>query len=112
MACRSQRGRMCSFMVREPDPPCMPGTQESLEQTLVRTVPLKETPGQSYVERRGISLDVAHAAGTRFAPDFAGRPAVVQPLYDYEDRLVSLHGRYLEFGRGQDKMFTIRPGGG
>jgi hypothetical protein len=99
-------------MVREPDPPRMPGTQESLDQTLARTVPLEGTPGQAYIERRGITLDVAHAAGTRFASDFAGRPAVVQPLYDYQNRLVSLHARYPEFGRGKDKMFTIGPGGG
>ena len=102
----------CSFIVRQPDPPCMPGTQESLEQTLARSVPLEATLGQSYVERRAIPIEVAHAAGARFAADFGGRPAVVQPLYDYENRLVSLHARYPEFGRGQDKMFTIGPGGG
>jgi Toprim-like len=79
---------------------------------LARLVPLEATPGQTYVERRAIPLEVAHAAGARFAPDFAGRPAVIQPLYDYENRLVSLHARYPEFGRGQDKMFTIGPGGG
>jgi hypothetical protein len=99
-------------MVRQSDPLCMPGTQESLEQTLVRSVPLEETPGRTYVERRAIPYDVAHAAGLRFASDFAGRPAVIQPLYDHESNLVSLHARYLEFGRGQDKMFTIGPGGG
>jgi hypothetical protein len=75
-------------------------------------VPLAGTPGQAYVERRGIPIGIADSAGLRFARDFAGRPAVVQPLYDQEDRLVFLHARYLEFKRGQDKMFTIGPGGG
>lgn len=103
---------MGSSIVRQPDPPCMPGTQESLEQTLARCVPLEATPGQTYVERRGIPLEVAHAAGARFASDFAGRSAVIQPLYGYESGLVSLHARYPEFRRGQDKMFTIGPGGG
>jgi DNA primase len=33
-------------------------------------------------------------------------------MHDRDVRLVSVHGRYLETLRGQDKMFTIGPGGG
>jgi hypothetical protein len=90
----------------------MPGTGESLPQTLARGVPLEGSPGEAYVQSRAISLAVAHEAGVRFAADFAGRAAVIQPLYNYEGSLVSLHARYLAFERGLDKMFTIGPGQG
>jgi hypothetical protein len=64
------------------------------------------------VERRGIAIEIADAAGVRYAGDFAGRPAVIAGLYDHYGTLRSVHGRYLEVGRTQDKMFTIGPGGG
>lgn len=71
------------------------------------------TPGQAYAERRGIAgLIAATAAGVRYIEDFNGRQALAVPLHDEHDRLVSLHGRYLETRRGQDKMLTIGPGGG
>src|SRR5262249_49263595 len=79
---------------------------------LAHTVPLHGTLGETDVQRRGIPVDSAAAAGVRFAPDCAGRPAVVIGLHDNHDRLVFVHARYLEFGRYQDKMHTIGPGGG
>ena len=90
----------------------MPGTDEPLGQTLARGIPLAGTPGQAYVERRGIAVAVADAAGVRYAADFAGRPAVIAGLYDRHGSLVSVHGRYLEVSGRQDKMFTVGPGGG
>jgi hypothetical protein len=65
-----------------------------------------------YVERRGITMKVAEAAGVRYVGDFAGRPAVIVGLYDHDGMLASVHGRYLEVSRRQDKMLTIGPGGG
>jgi hypothetical protein len=94
------------------DPLRMPGTQEDLHQTLARGVPLQGTPGQAYVERRGIALNIAEAAGVRYASHFGGRAAVIAGLYDQRNTLVSVHGRYLEVNRRQDKMLTIGPGGG
>ena len=90
----------------------MPGKQESLEETFARGIPLAGTAGQAYVERRGIAVEVADSAGLRYAADFAGRAAVVAGLYDHHGMLASVHGRYLEVGRRQDKMLTIGPGGG
>src|ERR1700674_646061 len=98
--------------VRFDDPPCMPGTGETIQQRLVRAVPLVDTPGRTYVERRGVPADVAHAAGVRFDPDFGGRPAVLVGLRNDEGALASVHGRYLHHLRGQNKMLTIGPGGG
>jgi hypothetical protein len=94
------------------DPLTLPGTGESPAEVLERAVPLWDTAGQEYVERRGISPAIAMGAGVRFAPDFAGRPAVLAPLYDHHSALVSVHGRYLHVSREQDKMLTIGPGGG
>jgi hypothetical protein len=90
----------------------MPGTEERLEDTLARSVPLAGTAAQKYVERRGIPVGIAEAAGVRYAADFAGRPAVIVGLYDRDEVLASVHGRYLEVGRREDKMLTVGPGGG
>jgi len=99
-------------MTRLVDPLRMPGTEERPEDTLSRAIPLAGTPGQTYVERRGIAVAIADAAGVRYVGDFAGRPAVIVGLYDQGGMLASVHGRYLEVRRGQDKMLTIGPGGG
>lgn len=94
------------------DPVCMPRSGESAAERFARALPLAGTPGQAYVERRGISLAIADAAGLRFDADWAGRAAVLVALHDHAGGLVSVHGRYLSTVRGQDKMLTIGPGGG
>ena len=99
-------------MLRFEDPSRMPGTGESPEECLARALPLTGTPGQAYVERRGVPVDVADAAGVSFDPDFGGRPAVLVDLRDQNGKLVSVHGRYLHNVRGQNKMLTIGHGGG
>ena len=94
------------------DPPRMPGTGASPAELFARAVPLSGTPGQEYVERRGVPVEVADAAGVRFDADFGGRVAVVAAVRDRGDDLVSVHGRYLTVIRGQNKMLTIGPGDG
>ena len=94
------------------DPLLMPGTDESPEQLFARAIPLTGTSGQEYVERRGIPVTIADAAGLKFEKDFGGRPAVVFAMLDHEGRLASVHGRYLNTVRGQNKMLTIGSGGG
>jgi len=94
------------------DPPLMPRTGESPEELLARSASLAGTPGQDYVEKRGVPLDVAEAAGVRFDADFNGRPAVIVPLHDRNGVLTSIHGRYLQTLRKQNKMLTVGPGGG
>lgn len=98
--------------VRFDDPLCMPGTGLGADALFARALPLAGTPGESYVERRGVPLEVAIDAGVRFAEDFRGRAAVVAALWDDADRLTSIHGRYLDTRRGQNKMLTIGPGNG
>ena len=94
------------------DPPCMPNTGLHPEQLLARTVPLAGSAGQAYVERRGVPVVLAAAAGVRFDKDFDGRPAVIVALRDNRDKLTSVHGRYLDTVQGQSKMLTIGPGDG
>jgi hypothetical protein len=98
--------------LRFKDPIVMPNTGESPEQCLAKAIPLMGTSGQEYVERRGIQVKVADAVGVLFDADFGGRPAVVFPMRNQFGNLTSLHGRYLDAGRGKNKMFTVGPGGG
>jgi hypothetical protein len=99
-------------VLRFDDPLHMPGSGERPEELLARAAPLAGTPGQAYVERRGIPVAVADAAGVRFTADFGGRPAVIAPLWDRAGALALVHGRYLHTVRGQNKMLTVGPGGG
>lgn len=90
----------------------MPETGAGPEDILAHAMPLAGTPGQAYVERRGIPVEIAEASGLRFDGNFGGRPAVIAPLYDHQDRLRSIHGRYLHTRRSQNKMLTVGQGDG
>jgi hypothetical protein len=94
------------------DPPCMPGSRQAPADRWAVAVPLAGTPGQAYVERRGVPVHVAHAAGVRFDPDFGGRPAVLVAMCDRDGTLLAVHGRYLHTVRGQLKMLTVGQLGG
>lgn len=94
------------------DPLYLPGADETPTERFERALPLVGTPGQAYIERRGIPVTLATAAEVRFDPAFGGRPALVVPLRDQIGRITALHGRYLDFRRGQDKMLTFGSGGG
>lgn len=96
----------------ETDPLRVPRSGVLPGEHLAGAGPLSGTPGQAYVEQRGIPLAVAEAAGLRFDPDWGGRAAVLVGLRDADGGLASVHGRYLSTLRGQDKMLTVGPGGG
>jgi hypothetical protein len=57
-------------------------------------------------------MELAETAGVRYSASFAGRPAVLVALHDHLENTVLAHGRYLSVLRGQEKMFTVGPGGG
>lgn len=94
------------------DPPCMPITGESPAERHARASRLAGTPGEAYLARRCVPLEIAEEAGVRFDADFAGRAALLVALRDRSDGLASLHGRYLHVLRGENKMLTFGAGGG
>lgn len=94
------------------DPLAMPDTGETPLERYRRALALAGTDGALYVERRGVPCAIASAAGVRFDPDFAGRPAVLAPLVDRAGELVAVHARYLHANHAQDKMLTVGPRGG
>ena len=90
----------------------MPNSGESPEERFARAIPLAGTEGQDYVQRRGVTLEVACAADVRFDENYGGRAAVLVAMRDEEDRLRTLHGRYLHTKQGQSKMLSIGTGEG
>ena len=90
----------------------VPDTGEAASDRFARSVAIEGTLGQAYIERRGISVAIANTAGARFDADWCGRPAVLFALYDDKGQMTSVHARFLQNVRGQDKMQTIGPGGG
>jgi hypothetical protein len=58
--------------------------------------PLVGSPAAAYLAERGIPLAVGLAAQAKYHPDFLGHPAVVFAVRDAAERLVAIHGRYLE----------------
>lgn len=75
-------------------------------KALKNLVPLAKTPGETYLQGRGIPLEAAHAAGVRFSPSWFGRPAVVFPIRDAQNTLVAAQGRYISDGKGPKARTT------
>mgnify|MGYP002787511601 CR=1 FL=1 len=83
--------------------------------------PVAGSPGAAYLGGRGIDIELAHAAGVRFAPDYArrsaeeGRPAwsgaaaVVFPIRGRGGKMVAAQGRYLAPCGDGAKMTTFGP---
>ena len=71
----------------------MPATGELPGERLALALPLSGTPGQHYVESRGIPVGIAHDAGVRFDADWNGRPAVIVPMKGLHHELCSVATR-------------------
>ncbi len=69
-------------------------------------LPLGGSPGQIYLEGRGLSLLLCLSAKVKWAPSWMGRPAVVFPIYDDGGGLVAAQGRYID-GRENPKVRTL-----
>jgi hypothetical protein len=98
--------------MRFDDPPVMPVSGHSVDVRLAMAQPLAGTPGETYVERRGVPCGIAEAAGVLFDANFGGGAAVLVPLRDRRDSVSSVHGRFLDIRKGQNKMLTIGSGNG
>jgi hypothetical protein len=102
--------------VLSPAPPALSACADTPESTLApapvwrrplkNLVPLAGTPGEKYLQKRGIALEAAHAAGVRFSPSWFGRPAVVFPVRDAGSTLVAAQGRYISQGKGPKARTT------
>lgn len=79
---------------RTPPPAEDPAWREKLEGLL----PLAGSPAADYLERRGIPLALAEAAGVKFHPAWFGRPAVLFPIRNRAGQLVAAHGRHIDGG--------------
>lgn len=75
-------------------------------KSLKNLIPLAGTPGEKYLQGRGITFEAAHAAGVRFSPSWFGCPAVVFPIRDAQSTLVAAQGRYLSEGKGPKARTT------
>jgi Toprim-like len=60
---------------------------------------LRGTPGEIFLERRGILTRFAESSGARFSAAWYGRPAVLFPVNDYCGNLVAVSGRFVDSGR-------------
>lgn len=76
------------------------------KHTIQGMEPLEGTQGATYLASRGLSVETAQEAGTRFLRDFMGRPAVMFPLRDYDDVLRGAQGRYVD-GRDTPKTRSV-----
>lgn len=94
------------------DPLVLPRRSEEPVAYFSRAAPLEGSPGEAYVQRRGIPVAVASATGLRYAADCGGRPAVVVLLREQHDGPTAVHARYLHADFRQDKMLTFGPAGG
>jgi hypothetical protein len=70
-----------------------------LRERLQGMVALKESPGEAYLTRRGIPVEIAAASRVKYHSDFSGRRAVVFGIYDGTGQLVAAHGRYIDARR-------------
>lgn len=92
---REQLNRVCALPPITPKTP-KPDKVRDLRAQLHDLQPLANAPGAAYLTGRGVSLDVCHAAGARFATNWLGRPAIVFPLRDRDGALVAAQGRYTD----------------
>ncbi len=90
----------------------MPETGDGPSECFTHAIPLAGTPGQTYIEKRKISLEVANAAGIMFSENFDGRPAVLACVRNRESEMISVHGRYLTVMKKKPKMLNIGNDGG
>ena len=88
-------------------PPPEPEPGETLQRARQwQYLPLRGTPGEAYLRKRGIPLAVARRAGVRYCPQFGGQgEAVVFPFRDRQGRLLAVQGRYIADGAVKVKTY-------
>jgi len=106
---RQQRRAAYDLTPRPAPRPELTAQADNWREHLADLRDLAGTPGADYLARRGIPLDLAVAAGVRYAPTWFGRrPAVVFPALERTGELVATQGRYID-GRDDPKTRTAGP---
>ena len=81
-------------------------SKDSWRHSLPGLFPLNGSPGQTYLEGRGLPLSLCLEAKVKWALSWFGRPAVVFPIYDDAGTLVAAQGRYTD-GHENPKARTL-----
>lgn len=105
---RQQLRRVCELPAVEAEAPSAAQIEKAnaLQAQIEGLRPLEGTGGAAYLLARGVSLEVAGAAGARFSPNWFGRGAVYFPLHNRAGELVAAQGRYVD-KRTDPKARTI-----
>ncbi len=75
-----------------PDP-----TKELMWRKQLRDLqPLSGTQGEAYLRARGIACEIAQQSGVHYLSRWFGRPALVFPARDFNNKLVGAQGRYVD----------------
>jgi hypothetical protein len=96
-----------AFALR-PEPCPAPPSASTWQVQWKTTLPLAASRAADYLAGRGLPVDLASAAGVRWAPDWCGRPAVVFPMRDQQGTIIAANGRYID-GRSDPKTRTLGP---
>ena len=94
------------------DPTVVPEGGDDPAAALARAVAVDDPQCAAYLTRRGVPVEVARAAGVRFAPSFDRRAAVLAPMRRRDGELAAVTARYLTTIRGQEKILTVGHEGG
>lgn len=89
-----------------------PPSEKTLEQKIMEALgpsklfPATDDPAATYLLDRGLSPQICHDAGVRFARSFYGRAAVAFAVREENGKLVALQGRYID-GKDNPRMRTL-----
>lgn len=80
---------------KPPRPPANLKPRLTWQQTIEKSIvgPLAGSPGQKYLEGRGIPLEIAVACGVRFAGSWHNRASVLFDIKDGQGKTVAVQGR-------------------
>lgn len=82
------------FKIPEPAEPPESETAGTWRDQLQGERVLDATTAETYLQSRGINIEVAKASGAVYAPKFYGRPSVVFPICDRDGQQTGVSGRY------------------
>ena len=115
---KPRRARTHAALARvfSPEPkPTLTSEQKEESAAIVREIfdeakPIQNTFGQVYLESRKIPLELAEKSGVRFSARFYGRAAVLFPMFDRNNELIAINGRFTDGQEVNGKLKTQTAG--